>query len=91
MDEIVVVNGKRTPFGRFGGSFHEIPSFELGGLVIRKVVENLPIDDREIDYVMMGLCLPGLGLRHLYQRATLLQELLASLETNQPRVSIDPS
>ena len=62
MDEIVVVNGKRTPFGRFGGSLREIPSTELGGLAIRKVMENLPIAPKEIDGVIMGLCLPGVGL-----------------------------
>ena len=49
MDEIVVVNGKRTPFGRFGGSFRDIPSVELGGLVIREVMKNLPVDEKEID------------------------------------------
>jgi acetyl-CoA C-acetyltransferase len=40
----------------------EIPSVELGGLVIRKVMENLPLDEKEIDGVIMGLCLPGVGL-----------------------------
>ena len=39
-----------------------IPSVELGGLVIRKVMENLPLDEKEIDGVIMGLCLPGVGL-----------------------------
>lgn len=69
MDEIMVVNGKRTPFGRFGGSFRDIPSFELGGLVIRKVMEDLPIEEKEIDAVMMGLCLPGIGLSPARQAA----------------------
>ncbi len=62
LNEIVVVNGKRTPFGRFGGSLREISSVELGGLAIRKVMENLPVDKKEIDGVIMGLCLPGVGL-----------------------------
>ncbi|MGA2462985.1 MAG: thiolase family protein [Thermodesulfobacteriota bacterium] len=62
MDEIVVVNGKRTPFGAFGGSLREIPSFELGGLVIRRTIQNLFIEDAEIGYVIMGSCLPGIGL-----------------------------
>jgi acetyl-CoA C-acetyltransferase len=62
LDEIVVVNGKRTPFGRFGGSLREISSVELGGLAIRKVMENLPVGEKEIDGVIMGLCLPGVGL-----------------------------
>jgi acetyl-CoA C-acetyltransferase len=69
LEEIVVVNGKRTPFGRFGGSLREIPSTELGGRVIRKVMENLPVDDREIDMVIMGLCLPGVGLSPARQAA----------------------
>jgi acetyl-CoA C-acetyltransferase len=60
--DIVVVTGKRTPFGRFGGSFRDIPSFELGGLALRKVIENLPLDKSEIDGVILGLCLPGVGL-----------------------------
>jgi acetyl-CoA C-acetyltransferase len=62
MDEIVIVNGKRTPFGRFGGSLRDISSVELGALVIRGVIKEYPIDDREIDFVIMGLCLPGVGL-----------------------------
>lgn len=62
MDEIVVVGGKRTPFGRFGGSLRDIPSVELGGMVIQRVIEDLPIDGGEIDSVIMGLCLPGVGL-----------------------------
>jgi acetyl-CoA C-acetyltransferase len=62
LDEIVVVNAKRTPFGRFGGSFRDIPSFELGGRVIRRVIEGLSVNEREIDSIIMGLCLPGVGL-----------------------------
>jgi acetyl-CoA C-acetyltransferase len=60
LDEIVIVNGKRTPFGRFGGSLKDIRSTELGGLIIRAVMDN--IDDKEIDSIIMGLCLPGAGL-----------------------------
>jgi len=62
MDEIVVVNGKRTPFGRFGGLLRDIPSFGLGGLVLRKVIDNLPVDERDVDAAILGLCLPGVGL-----------------------------
>jgi acetyl-CoA C-acetyltransferase len=62
LDEIVVMTGRRTPFGRFGGSLRDIPSIELGGMVIQKVIEDLPIDGGEIDSVIMGLCLPGVGL-----------------------------
>ena len=62
MDEVVIVNGKRTPFGRFGGSLRDISSVELGGRVIQTLLDSLPIDAGEIDGVLMGLCLPGVGL-----------------------------
>ena len=62
MDEVVIVNGKRTPFGRFGGSLRNISSVELGGLVIRSLLQGFPGEDREVDSVMLGLCLPGVGL-----------------------------
>lgn len=79
MDEVVVVNGRRTPFGKFGGSLRDIPSFELGGLVIRSVIENLPIEDKEVDGVIMGLCLPGVGMSPARQ-AVLAAKL--SVDTN---------
>lgn len=62
MDEVVIVNGKRTPFGRFGGSLRDISSVELGGLVIRSLLQDFPIEDGEIGSVLLGLCLPGVGL-----------------------------
>jgi acetyl-CoA C-acetyltransferase len=84
LDEIVVINGKRTPFGRFGGSLRDIPSVELGGLVIRAVMKNLPIDDKEIDGVMMGLCLPGVGLSPARQAA-----LAAKLPVDINAITLD--
>jgi acetyl-CoA C-acetyltransferase len=56
------MNGKRTPFGKFGGSLRDIPAVELGGLVIREVMKGLSISDEEVDAVIMGHCLPGEGL-----------------------------
>lgn len=84
MDEIVVVNGKRTPFGRFGGSLRNIPSVELGGFIIRRVMENLPVDGREIDIVIMGLCLPGVGLSPARQAV-----LAAKLPINTNAITVD--
>lgn len=58
----MIANGKRTPFGRFGGSLRDISSIELGGLIIRSLLEGFPIEYGEIDSVLLGLCLPGVGL-----------------------------
>jgi len=62
LDEVVIVNGKRTPFGRFGGSLRDISSVELGGLVLQSLLEGFPVEAGEIDSVLLGLCLPGVGL-----------------------------
>jgi len=62
LDEVVIVNGKRTPFGRFGGSLRDISSVELGGLVIRSLLQGFPVEDKEVDSVLLGTCLPGVGL-----------------------------
>ena len=58
----MIVNGKRTPFGRFGGSLRDISSVELGGLVLQSLLEGFPVEAGEIDSVLLGLCLPGVGL-----------------------------
>lgn len=62
MDEVVLVNGKRTPFGNFGGSLKNITAVELGSKVIQAVLDKMPVRYEEIDFVIMGLCLPGSGL-----------------------------
>jgi len=61
MDEIVVANGKRTPFGASAGCCGTFPPSGWG-LVLRKVIDNLPVDERDVDAAILGLCLPGVGL-----------------------------
>jgi acetyl-CoA C-acetyltransferase len=61
MEEVVMVKGIRTPFGNFGGSLKEIPAVELGGKVIRAALDKVPVTQEEIDFVVMGLCMPGSG------------------------------
>ena len=61
MSDAVILDGKRTPFGKFGGSLVDIPAIELGVHVLKSVIsEKLNVD--EINNVYMGLCLPGSGL-----------------------------
>lgn len=62
MEEVVLAEGIRTAFGNFGGSLKEISVVELGGKVIRAVLDRVPVADDEIDFVIMGHCLPGSGL-----------------------------
>ena len=69
MEEVVIVKGIRTPIGNFGGTLRDIPAVELGGQVIRSVLNEMPVDDNEIDIVIMGHCLPGSGLSPARQAA----------------------
>ncbi len=63
MKDIYLVTGKRTPFGKFGGSLLDIPAVELGAHVLNAVMAEVPqVRSDEIDYVNLGLCLPGSGL-----------------------------
>src|SRR5690349_16031718 len=50
----VIVAGARTPFGKFGGGFKDIPATTLGAHAIRTALERSGVDGKDIDYVIMG-------------------------------------
>lgn len=50
----MVIDGCRTPFGKFGGSLKDVPVSELGAHVIRKLLERTRISPEEVDYCIMG-------------------------------------
>jgi acetyl-CoA C-acetyltransferase len=50
----VIVAGARTPIGRFGGGFRDVPAVELGGRAIREALSRAGLQGDQIDYVIMG-------------------------------------
>ena len=50
----VIVAGARTPFGRFGGAFKDVPAVTLGGHAIRAALERSGVAADQVDYVIMG-------------------------------------
>jgi acetyl-CoA C-acetyltransferase len=50
----VIVAGARTPFGKFGGAFKEVPATTLGAHAIRAAVARSGIKGSGVDYVIMG-------------------------------------
>lgn len=52
--DAVIVSGKRTAFGAFGGALKDIPAVELGGKAIRAAVDAAGLKGPEIDYVFVG-------------------------------------
>jgi acetyl-CoA C-acetyltransferase len=50
----VIVAGARTPFGKFGGAFKDVPAKSLGAHAIRAALERSGVEGAEVDYVIMG-------------------------------------
>jgi len=54
MTSSVIVSGARTPIGKFGGSFKDLPAVKLGAHAIRHAVERAGIAFDQVDYEIMG-------------------------------------
>jgi acetyl-CoA C-acetyltransferase len=59
VDRSVIVAGARTPIGKFGGGFKELPAVELGAAAIREALVRSGISGDQVDYVIMGQVLQG--------------------------------
>lgn len=57
--DVVIVSAVRTPFGRFDGVMREIPSIDLGVLVLKEAVRRIDLDPPEVDEVYYGTCIPA--------------------------------
>ncbi len=53
-DDVVILDGARTPIGRFNGSLSDFSGTDLGGLAIAGVLERTGVASDEIDSVVMG-------------------------------------
>lgn len=54
MKNIVVVAGKRTPFGAFGGGLKDVSAAELGVSASKAAILQAKISPDEIDHIVMG-------------------------------------
>jgi acetyl-CoA C-acetyltransferase len=50
----VIVAGARTPIGKFGGAFKDVPAVTLGGRAIQAALERSGVEGKDVDYVIMG-------------------------------------
>ncbi len=57
--DVVVVSAVRTPFGKFGGTLRDIPSIDLGAMVIREVLQRVNIKGEEVEETYYGVAVPG--------------------------------
>ena len=51
---IYIVDGVRTPVGKFGRSLREVPAIDLAALTIRELLEKVGLEGKVIDLVIMG-------------------------------------
>ena len=54
MREVVIVSAVRTAIGSFGGSLKDVPSSELGAIVIKEAVNRAGIKVELVEEVVMG-------------------------------------
>jgi len=59
MREAVICEPVRTPVGRYGGVFREVPAVELAATVVRALLERTGLPAEEVDDVILGQGYPN--------------------------------
>ncbi|MFT3819259.1 MAG: acetyl-CoA C-acetyltransferase [Rubrivivax sp.] len=59
MREAVICEPLRTPVGRYGGVFRDLPATALAEAVIRELVRRTRLDPAQVDDVIFGQCYPN--------------------------------
>ena len=59
MKQAVICEPIRTPVGRYGGVFRDVPAVELAEVVLRELIQRTRIDPTVIDDVIFGQCYPN--------------------------------
>ena len=54
MQDVVLIEGARTPIGRFGGSLKDISASQLGSIVIKEAISRSGIRESDVEEVVMG-------------------------------------
>ncbi|MGD1153370.1 MAG: thiolase family protein [Syntrophales bacterium] len=58
-NDIVMVSAVRTPFSKFDSAMADIPSIDLGVMVMKEVIERVGIKPEEVDDISYGSCIPA--------------------------------
>jgi len=57
--EVVLVGACRTPIGTFGGTLKDVPSAELGAIVMAEALKRAGVSGDQLDEVIFGCVLQG--------------------------------
>ncbi|HNH03071.1 MAG TPA: beta-ketoacyl synthase N-terminal-like domain-containing protein, partial [Leptospiraceae bacterium] len=86
MRKAVIVDGVRTPFGRYKGALKSIRPDDLASIVIQNLVERTKLDRNSIDDVVLG-CVNQAGEDN--RNVARMSLLLAGLPEQIPGVTIN--
>src|SRR5262249_60639714 len=76
MPEAFLVDGVRTPLGRYGGGLADVRADDMAGLVVGEVVRRSAVDPETVDEGILGAAnQAGEGNRNLSRMAALLARL----------------
>jgi len=88
-NDIVMVSGARTPFGRYGGSLKEFDYFDLGAIPMREVLKRVNLEPKVVDEVFWGVGDTSV-CKDVYTPVAARQTLLkAGLPAETPSLSLD--
>ena len=78
-ERIFLVQGKRTPFGKFGGALKDITPVDLAVIASKSLISEMKLDALKIDQVLLGNVVPSstdtvYGGRHLALKLGCRQE-----------------
>ncbi len=78
-ERVFLVHGKRTPFGKFGGSLKDITPVDLAVHASKALISEIKLDASKIDQVLLGNVVPSstdtmYGGRHLALKLGCRQE-----------------
>lgn len=79
-DDIVIIDGIRTAIGNFNGSLKDFEAHDLGGIVIKGLLEKVKIDPAKVDEVIMG-CVAMAAENSLISRLSALKGGLPNSST----------
>jgi acetyl-CoA acetyltransferase family protein len=76
MKDIVIVAGKRTPMGEYGGALRDFTALELGAIAAKAAIEQSKFDLKDFDHAIFGNALQTsgdalYGARHVALKAGL--------------------
>ena len=84
MKKVVIIEGVRTPIGRHGGAFRNLPAQDLAAITMREVLKRTEIDSNLIDDVIFGC----IGQYSDAPNLARVAALMAGVPTHVPGVTV---